>query len=532
MSVRAGMVCAWSVAGRIAVVSAAVALLASAVGFSAQPAAAGLVSGDSVPETTVLPANVDVLPGDPQDAGTPVLSVSVRLQAGQSRRISDQLTVTAPKKAVVQNMVECVDAATWTPVAAAGRPEAHSSGTNYSPAMGQFSMHGSLLFTAPFNGTFLCQIRAQVADIEPGYHMTAVAAPRPGGTWLEIDNFTDAAPLWWQINTCESTGKDPKTHGTDPNCIFLGRPIGALGSDHPVTAILHGWPPTFLDTPFLHMSDLWIAPPNATKASVVGHMQITSCYVGTASCPGSEQGGLPGFGGRAVFRTHLDLVQLDRHNAPCGVGGTPDTQYTITDAVHHLLVDYGPVTVAISPNCGGSRLFALHIVVSWVAGNPVKIDAGSYMGFRSATNANVIVRSTGPTTTVPDLFGADQGSAAGRLAGSGLVMGTVTGVVNPARAGTVIAENSPAGTIEPTGSPVDLTISLGAVTVPDLESLTAGQAISALHAVGLVSHIEYRAQCVDPGQVIDQTPTAGTSVAPGSTVTITIDSSDPRLHSC
>ena len=111
-------------------------------------------------------------------------------------------------------------------------------------------------------------------------------------------------------------------------------------------------------------------------------------------------------------------------------------------------------------------------------------------------------------------------------------MGTVTGVVNPARAGTVIAENSPAGTIEPTGSPVDLTISLGAVTVPDLESLTAGQAISALHAVGLVSHIEYRAQCVDPGQVIDQTPTAGTSVAPGSTVTITIDSSDPRLHSC
>jgi beta-lactam-binding protein with PASTA domain len=154
------------------------------------------------------------------------------------------------------------------------------------------------------------------------------------------------------------------------------------------------------------------------------------------------------------------------------------------------------------------------------------------MGFRSATNANVIVRSTGPTTNVPDLIGADQGSAAGRLAGSGLVTGTVTGVVNPARAGTVIAENSPAGTIEPTGSPVDLTISLGAVTVPDLESLTASQAISALHAAALAAHIQYRAQCVDPGQVIDQTPSAGTSVAPGSTVTITIDSSNPRLHPC
>ena len=63
---RAGIVCAWSVAGRIAAVTAAVALLASAVGFSVQPAAAGLVSGDSIPETTVLQANVTVLPDDPQ----------------------------------------------------------------------------------------------------------------------------------------------------------------------------------------------------------------------------------------------------------------------------------------------------------------------------------------------------------------------------------------------------------------------------------------------------------------------------------
>ena len=54
----------------------------------------------------------------------------------------------------------------------------------------------------------------------------------------------------------------------------------------------------------------------------------------------------------AVFRTHLELIQLDPGNQPCGVASTPDTQYTITDAVHHFLVDYGPVTVAISPYHG------------------------------------------------------------------------------------------------------------------------------------------------------------------------------------
>ena len=523
MSERAGIRWARPAAGRVAAVTAVLALLASLAGFSARPAAAGLVSGDSVPETTVLPTNVDVLPGDTADTGTFVLTVPIRLQAGQSRRISDQLTVTVPRAAVVQNIVECVDPLSGNPVTIAGRPEAHSSGTNYSPSMGQLSMHASFLFTAPVTGTFFCQIRAQTdAGTDLGFHMTVVAAPRPGGTWLEIDNFTDAAPLWWQINTCDSTG-------SDPNCIFLGRPDGA--PDHPTTAILHGWPPSVLDTPFLHMSDLWSAPPGATEADAVGHMQITSCYFDTASCPEREQGA-PENGpfDAAVFRTHLDFIQLDQHFATCNVTSTPDTQYTITNAVHHFLVDYGPLTVPVSQTCGGSRVFALHIVVSWHAGNTVKIDAGSFVGFRSATNANVIVRSTRPTTTVPRVIGVDQGSVAGHLAGSGLTMGTVTRVANPVAAGHVIAQNSPPGTIEPAGSPVDLTISLGAVTVPDLTGDTATQAISELTAVGLATHIEHRAQCVDLGLVIDQTPSAGTSVAPGSTVTITIASG--TLHSC
>ena len=236
----------------------------------------GWCPGDSVPKTTVLQTNVDVLPGDTADTGTFVLTVPIRLQAGQSRRISDQLTVTVPRDAVIQNIVECVDPLSGNPVTVAGRPEAHSSGTNYSPSMGQLSMHASFLFTAPVTGTFFCQIRAQTdAGTDLGFHMTVVAAPRPGGTWLEVDNFTDAAPLWWQINTCQSNGRDPETGGTDPNCIFLGRPDGA--HDHPTTAILHGWPPSVLDTPFLHMSDLWSAPPGATEADAVGHMQITSC---------------------------------------------------------------------------------------------------------------------------------------------------------------------------------------------------------------------------------------------------------------
>jgi len=77
---RAGIVWARWAAGRIAAGSAAVALLASAVGFSALPTGAGVRILE--PERTVLRANVTVLPDDPQDLG------------GQTRRILAQLTVT------------------------------------------------------------------------------------------------------------------------------------------------------------------------------------------------------------------------------------------------------------------------------------------------------------------------------------------------------------------------------------------------------------------------------------------------------
>jgi len=97
MSVRAWIVRARQVAGRIAAVTAAGALLAPAAGVSAQPAAAGLVSGDSIPEVTTLSANFGVVPDGPPDRGRAVLSVPVTLQEGQTRLISDQLTVTEPK---------------------------------------------------------------------------------------------------------------------------------------------------------------------------------------------------------------------------------------------------------------------------------------------------------------------------------------------------------------------------------------------------------------------------------------------------
>ena len=137
--------------------------------------------------------------------------------------------------------MECIDPAGDPNVGvnAAGQPEAYNSGTNYSRGRGQLSMHGSLLFTAPHTGTFLCQVRAHTdAGNDLKYHLTAVAAPRPGGTWLAIDNFTGDAPLWWQINTCQSNGRDPTRAVPTPTVFSWAGPSArtAIRSPRPCTA--------------------------------------------------------------------------------------------------------------------------------------------------------------------------------------------------------------------------------------------------------------------------------------------------------
>ena len=64
----------------------------------------------------------------------PVLTVPVTLQAGQTRLISDQLTVTVNRDdAEVENFVECIDPAGDKDlgVNAGGQPQAFNAGTNY-----------------------------------------------------------------------------------------------------------------------------------------------------------------------------------------------------------------------------------------------------------------------------------------------------------------------------------------------------------------------------------------------------------------
>jgi hypothetical protein len=479
----------------------AIAVVSAVTGVAGgRPASAALLGGGSLPEEFPLGADQGVTSGPD---GTDVEHVTFTLEAGQSRRVSDQLAFTLSHPngghddAEVDNNLECLDPATKQLLT-----DTVGGGSNYPKSgAGPLSMRASLLFTAPYTGTFECRIRPTTSDDHnTSYQMTALAGTWPDGTWLQLDNFTADPPASWAAPYCGS-------QGVDGSCIYLGRPV--WGSN-PATAVLY------------ENDTTWQAAPDVVTADLVGYMQITSCFYGTGSCHPTEWGDSTWYGepadDDAVFRTHLELIQLDPSGQPCQVTSSRDSQYTISNRAHHFLVEYYPGQINVSATCGGSRTFKLRSIVTWISGNPVKIESGAN------TNANIIVTTTAPTTPVPDVVRTDRGEATARLQAAGLIVGNVTSIVDFAAPGTVLTQNAPAETVEPRRSPVDLTVSLGASVVPTVTGLPLAGATRSLSSAGLTAGVAYNQACIEPGHVLTQEPSPQAVVAPGSTVRIVVDS--------
>jgi serine/threonine-protein kinase len=128
------------------------------------------------------------------------------------------------------------------------------------------------------------------------------------------------------------------------------------------------------------------------------------------------------------------------------------------------------------------------------------------------------------------LAGLTAEEAEATLKTTGLDTGLISESSEKVRLGVVIDSTPTAGTSVEKGSTVTLKISSGArseppsrVTVPALAGLTAEGAEAKLKATGLAAEqVSEPSKGVRPGLVIDSTPTAGTSVEKGSTVTLKI----------
>jgi eukaryotic-like serine/threonine-protein kinase len=134
--------------------------------------------------------------------------------------------------------------------------------------------------------------------------------------------------------------------------------------------------------------------------------------------------------------------------------------------------------------------------------------------------------SNGPKPViVPNVVGSTFDSANSALLGRGFAVRRKD-VDSDQPKDTVIAQSPDAGTYQPPGSTIALSVSKGPTTstVPDVTSISQNDAVAQLRASGFRVHIVAQ-PVTDPNQdgiVQTQDPTGGSMAPPGSTVTIAV----------
>jgi len=134
--------------------------------------------------------------------------------------------------------------------------------------------------------------------------------------------------------------------------------------------------------------------------------------------------------------------------------------------------------------------------------------------------------SQGPKpVAIPPVVGVPYEQAAGQLQGAGFAVARRDVESNDPR-DTVVQQDPPANSLAPKGSTVTLYVSKGPkdLVVPEVGSFSRADAIATLRNSGFKVVVD-TSDVQDPsldGVVLFQTPGAGTSAPPGSTVTITV----------
>ncbi len=200
------------------------------------------------------------------------------------------------------------------------------------------------------------------------------------------------------------------------------------------------------------------------------------------------------------------------------------------DSTVSVVVSSGPPPVpvpslaAITGDCAAvvATLKAANLHASCTHANSTTVKAGTVISWTPTGHAvefstiDVTVSSGPPTETIPSLTGSTCAGATTALQAVGLVAQCSSQYNSTVTNGEVVSW-SPTGTA-PEGTIIAIVISEGPqpVAVPDVDGDTVAQAIAALETAGLVP----AADGPLVGRVFDSSPTAGTPVLPGTTVTL------------
>jgi PASTA domain-containing protein/cadherin-like protein/VCBS repeat protein len=184
-------------------------------------------------------------------------------------------------------------------------------------------------------------------------------------------------------------------------------------------------------------------------------------------------------------------------------GDTATWSIEISDLGFTDRISIDPLTGVFSYNVG-NRLDYLFVV-------RVTDSQGGF-----ASQPIILSRATS-TRTVPNIVGQTQTAAAATLSGAGLAAGAVSEVYSSTASGVVVAQAPAAGVVLPQGERVALTVSKGPepVIVPNVVGKAESLAVSRLTAAGFTSSITRQFDVHPRGEVLSQTPAAGSLAPPG-----------------
>ena len=212
-----------------------------------------------------------------------------------------------------------------------------------------------------------------------------------------------------------------------------------------------------------------------------------------------------------------------------------------------LVVSSGPATVevpavvAMTEAAASATIQDVHLRVAIVR-NYNAAKAGTVYA-QSPKSGTIVAKDSTVTisvsqgiqqVTVPDVAGKSESDARAALKAAKFKVSTTRSYSTVVSSGVVISSDPAGGSSVDYGSTVTLNISKGPqmVTVPDLHGLDEPTAQSKLDALGLKITADTSKQApttADVGNVFDQTPSSGSKVLPGTTVTVFIGQAPPLV---
>jgi eukaryotic-like serine/threonine-protein kinase len=159
------------------------------------------------------------------------------------------------------------------------------------------------------------------------------------------------------------------------------------------------------------------------------------------------------------------------------------------------------------------------------------LDCAFLSSFCSKPEVTLTVSAGPGTAKVPGVAGLEQDVALQRLRDAGFAPQLQTVNSETVEEGLVIRTDPSGGTTLTRGSPVTVFVSLGQklVKVPVLIGTQRSVAVQQIRGRGLTPSVEEEENAASAGEVIRQSPSAGSEVEPGSTVSIVVSRGEEQV---